>query len=810
MTQAVPGPRRPATARSTSAPTALPSGGSLLHRALPFLARLESPVTTYYVLLGTTAILVVIGLVMVLSASMITSYRADGSTFTRLPRPGQVRRHRRGRRGGRLPAPGALVQPARAARPCSAPWCCRPLVFTQLGVSVNGNRNWVKLLPGVQLQPSELVKLALILVGAAVLTKKRKLLGRLRHVVVPFLVPIVLVTVGLVLVGHDLGTALILIGIVGALLFVSGVPARFFLLAAGMFAVIGHGLRRHQPEPDGPHHLLARQLRQRRRHLLPVGPRAVRARRRRLVGRRSRREQGEVELAPRGPQRLHLRHHRRGARPARHLRHPPAVHAAGLGLLPARPALARPVRAGRDRRGHGLDPHAGHHQHRRRHRAAAGHRRPPAARVGRRLRPGDHPAGPRHAAVLRPQRARRRGRSSPPGPARSGARWPCCRAAGSADGPVRRTLVGAPGRRRHGRSRLAPARPRRRPAAPRPGGEGHRPRHRGRPRGPARAGARLRPALRAPGAPAPPPRPRPARPARRAAGSGRGGRPGHRRDRRRGRRRLRRLRLGPGLPRRPPAPHTRRRPRAERHGPASPTGSAPASPGSSRRPSPARPCARAGCSACRCAARSRSSTGRPGATRRWPPSGSTRSGPPSSSRAGRSGAQRLNTTFAVAGRRAERGRAPGAARHRGAARSSSPDLPAVGRALRRRALRRPHGARLRRRRPRRLPLRGQHRLRAHRRGPACGLRAAADRQRRAAAQRRRRSWPPAAASSSTTRCSPPSGSPTTCCPWRPTGRGWTPWPTRPPPWGSATPTTPSRASSTRRTPRSAPCGRSGR
>ncbi|MEO7233734.1 MAG: putative lipid II flippase FtsW [Lapillicoccus sp.] len=240
MTQAVPGPRRPASARSTSAPIALPGGGSLLHRALPFLARLESPVTSYYVLLGTTAILVVIGLVMVLSASMITSYRVDGSTFTvfldqakfavigvvgavvasRLP----VRWYKR----LALPALlGALVLQA--------------LVFTKLGVSVNGNRNWVKILPGVQLQPSELVKLGLILVGAAVLTKKRKLLGRLRHVVIPFLIPIVLVTVGLVLVGHDLGTALILIGIVAALLFVSGVPARFFLLAAGMFAVMAMG-----------------------------------------------------------------------------------------------------------------------------------------------------------------------------------------------------------------------------------------------------------------------------------------------------------------------------------------------------------------------------------------------------------------------------------------------------------------------------------------------------------------------------------------------------------------------------------------
>ena len=45
------------------------------------VSRLDSPVTSYYVLVGATAVLVVIGLVMVLSASMVTSYQDDGSSF---------------------------------------------------------------------------------------------------------------------------------------------------------------------------------------------------------------------------------------------------------------------------------------------------------------------------------------------------------------------------------------------------------------------------------------------------------------------------------------------------------------------------------------------------------------------------------------------------------------------------------------------------------------------------------------------------------------------------------------------------------
>ena len=155
-------PSRSAATSAGRAPAAEASG--LLQRALPFIARLESPVTSYYVLLGTTVILVVIGLVMVLSASMITSYRDDGSAFTVFLDQAKyaaigvvgavVAAHLPVRWYQRLALPallGALV--------------LQCLVFTSLGISVNGNRNWVRFVPGVQVQPSELVKLGLILVG---------------------------------------------------------------------------------------------------------------------------------------------------------------------------------------------------------------------------------------------------------------------------------------------------------------------------------------------------------------------------------------------------------------------------------------------------------------------------------------------------------------------------------------------------------------------------------------------------------------------------------------------------------------------
>ena len=55
------------------------------------------------------------------------------------------------------------------------------LVFSPLGVTVNGNRNWIEV-AGQQLQPSEGAKVALIVWSAAVLCAQAETLGRWSHV----------------------------------------------------------------------------------------------------------------------------------------------------------------------------------------------------------------------------------------------------------------------------------------------------------------------------------------------------------------------------------------------------------------------------------------------------------------------------------------------------------------------------------------------------------------------------------------------------------------------------------------------------
>jgi cell division protein FtsW len=104
------------------------------------------------------------------------------------------------------------------------------LVFSPLGNSVNGNRNWI-FLAGFSMQPSEFCKIALVVWGAAVLARKRPLLNQPVHALIP-VVPGAALVLGLVLLGHDLGTALIMMAVVGAVLFIAGAPLRLFAAAS--------------------------------------------------------------------------------------------------------------------------------------------------------------------------------------------------------------------------------------------------------------------------------------------------------------------------------------------------------------------------------------------------------------------------------------------------------------------------------------------------------------------------------------------------------------------------------------------------
>ncbi|GAA2023786.1 putative lipid II flippase FtsW [Terrabacter terrae] len=210
------------------------AGSSDGRRSLPVIGKLESPLTTYYLILGVTSTLVVFGLVMVFSASSVEALLADEASYAVF-----VRQLLFAVVGAAVAAFASRLDVRwwkRLAAPTMVVAILLMAAVIPLGRTVNGNRNWLAVGP-VQFQPSEFAKLGIVLVGAVIFANKSSRMGNLVHVAVPYLVPISLVVLGLILVGHDLGTAMILLVIIGAVLLVAGAPKRVFAIAGGLAAV---------------------------------------------------------------------------------------------------------------------------------------------------------------------------------------------------------------------------------------------------------------------------------------------------------------------------------------------------------------------------------------------------------------------------------------------------------------------------------------------------------------------------------------------------------------------------------------------
>ncbi len=103
-----------------------------------------------------------------------------------------------------------------------------------IGVGVYGARRWIDIGP-LQLQPSELAKVAMLLWGADLLARKQELgtLRRARHLFLPLLPGFALVSM-LVMLEPDLGTTCCFMLILLGLLWMVGMPMRYFVLVIGM------------------------------------------------------------------------------------------------------------------------------------------------------------------------------------------------------------------------------------------------------------------------------------------------------------------------------------------------------------------------------------------------------------------------------------------------------------------------------------------------------------------------------------------------------------------------------------------------
>jgi len=105
-----------------------------------------------------------------------------------------------------------------------------------IGIVRNGSRSWFGLGP-ISIQPSEFSKLGLIIFTSKYLSKSNKFLKDYKKGVIPILL-ILLLIFGLIMLEPDFGTGMIIVLTIIALLFVSGVNMKFFLIL-GLIGVIG-------------------------------------------------------------------------------------------------------------------------------------------------------------------------------------------------------------------------------------------------------------------------------------------------------------------------------------------------------------------------------------------------------------------------------------------------------------------------------------------------------------------------------------------------------------------------------------------
>lgn len=202
---------------------------------------LNNPVNHFYMMLISTAILVVLGLVMVFSASSIHAIDTKGYAFavalrqfvfllvgvplaiwlSRLP---LQHWNLLGRFGLIFSLVLVII-----------------VMIPGIGKEVNGNRNWIDL-KVIDIQPGEFTKFLLILWASYLLAKKESL-QKVQFNVIALLAPGFFLVILGILRGRDLGTAAVVAAIFSGLLFVSGVDLRKMgTVAAVLFAGLAIGI----------------------------------------------------------------------------------------------------------------------------------------------------------------------------------------------------------------------------------------------------------------------------------------------------------------------------------------------------------------------------------------------------------------------------------------------------------------------------------------------------------------------------------------------------------------------------------------
>lgn len=202
-------------------------------------SKTQSPITTYYLILVPAIALAVFGLMMGFSASAVTNIASGVNPYVPFLKTVGIAVLALG-----FAFVSAMIPPNawdRLAPMMFIGALVLQLLLIPFGLDQGGNKNWLAVpgTGGMTIQPSEFLKLATCLFLARMLSQKTVRLESWKHVVLAGFLP-ALVAMGAVMIGSDMGTMLIFVGIAFGAMWVAGVPLRWFglMLAGGGAAAI--------------------------------------------------------------------------------------------------------------------------------------------------------------------------------------------------------------------------------------------------------------------------------------------------------------------------------------------------------------------------------------------------------------------------------------------------------------------------------------------------------------------------------------------------------------------------------------------
>src|ERR1700748_3118187 len=214
-----------------------PAAGATAGPRTRFGAWLGRPMTSFHLIIAVAALLTTLGLIMVLSASVMHSYDEDGSPWVIF-----------GKQliwtlVGLFAIYTAMRMKVQTMRNLAFSAFAITIVMLVLvlipgiGKEANGSRGWF-VVAGFSMQPSELAKIAFAIWGAHLLAARRMERASLREMLIP-LVPAAVIALALIVAQPDLGQTVSMSIILLGLLWYAGLPLRVFL--SSLFAAIVAG-----------------------------------------------------------------------------------------------------------------------------------------------------------------------------------------------------------------------------------------------------------------------------------------------------------------------------------------------------------------------------------------------------------------------------------------------------------------------------------------------------------------------------------------------------------------------------------------